>query len=261
LWESIGISGLINDSILEDRAGSAVLEHLLKREDNHLVGMPNTGMKETIAVACWYLWWLRRRITNNESTPSIYNCKMSIFSIVANAAKATVAGGMNQNVKWTRPQIRYIKLNVDASFYVDRKEGATAAVLRDFQGRFLAAAGRFIPHVNSAAMAEVMAMKDGLNLANQLGCSRIEAESDSLETIEGCTGGDTWWSENSAIFADCLDIRAGFDDVKFKHCSREANKVADEIARLCFQSGNSCNWIDEPPSFILQTLIDDVTII
>jgi hypothetical protein len=104
-------------------------------------------------------------------------------------------------------------------------------------------------------------MKDGLNLANQLGCSRVEAESDSLETIEGCIGGDTWWSENSAIFADCLDIRAGFDDVKFKHCSREANKVADEIARLCFQSGNSCNWIDEPPSFILQTLIDDVTII
>ncbi|KAK1662812.1 hypothetical protein QYE76_050971 [Lolium multiflorum] len=81
-------------------------------------------------------------------------------------------------------------------------------------------------------MAEVMAMNDGLNLANQLGCSRIEAESDSLETIEGCTGGDTWWSENSAIFADCLDIRAGFDDVKFKHCSREANRVADEIASM-----------------------------
>jgi hypothetical protein len=132
LWESIGISGLINDSILEDRAGSAVLEHLLKREDNHLVGMPNTGMKETIAVACWYLWWLRRWITNNESTPSIYNCKMSIFSIVANAAKATVAGGMNQTVKWTKPHVRYIKLNVDASFYVDLKKGATAAMLRDY---------------------------------------------------------------------------------------------------------------------------------
>jgi ribonuclease HI len=92
---------------------------------------------------------------------------------------------MTQTVKWTMPQVRYIKLNVDASFHVDRKKGATAAVLRDHQGHFVAAAGRLIPHVNSVAMAEVMAMKDGLNLANQLGCSRIEAESDSLETIEG----------------------------------------------------------------------------
>jgi hypothetical protein len=188
LWESIGINGIIEDAILDDRAGSAVLENLLKREDNNLNGMPNTGLIETTVVACWYLWWLRRRITNNESTPSLYYCKMSIFSIVANAAKATkatVVGGMTQTVKWTMPQVRYIKLNVDASFHVDRKKGATAAVLRDHQGHFVAAAGRLIPHVNSVAMAEVMAMKDGLNLANQLGCSRIEAESDSLETIEG----------------------------------------------------------------------------
>jgi ribonuclease HI len=259
--ESIGITGIIEDAILDDRAGSTVLEHPLKREDNNLNDMPNTGLKETIVVACWFLWWLRRRITNNESTPSLYNCKMSIFSIVANAAKATVVGGMTQAVKWTRPQVRYSKLNVDALFHVDRKEGATAAVLRDHQGRFVAVVGRFIPHVNSVAMADVMAMKDGLNLANQLGCPRIEAESDSLETVEGCTGGDTWWSESSAVCADCLDMTAGFDDVKFKYCSREANKVADEIARFCFQSGNSCNWVDEPPSFILQTIIDDVTII
>jgi ribonuclease HI len=223
--------------------------------------MSNIGLKETISVACWYLWWLRRRITNNEFTPSLYNCKMSIFSMVANAAKATVVGGMSQVVRWSRPQVRYIKLNVDASFHVDRKAGATTAVLRDHQGRFVAAAGKFIPHVTSIAMAEVMAMKDGLNFANQIGCSRIEVESDSLETIEGCTGGDTWWSESFAIFADCLDVTTGFDDVKFKHCPREANSVADEIARFCFESGNSCNWVNEPPRFILQTLIDDVTII
>jgi hypothetical protein len=118
----------------------------------------------------------------------------------------------------------------------------------------------FIPHVTSVAMAEVMAMKDGLNFANQFGCSRIEAESDSQETIKGCTGGDTWWSETCAIFVDCLDVTAGLHDVKFKHCPREANKVADELARFCFHSANSCNWVDEFPSFILQTLLDDVAI-
>jgi hypothetical protein len=148
LWESIGITGIIEDATHDDRAGSAVLELLLKREDNSLNGMPNIGLKETISVACWYLWWLRWRITNNESIPSLYNCKMSIFSMVANATKATVVGGISQVVRWSRPQVRYIKLNVDASFHVDRKAGATAAVLRDDQGRFVAAACKFYTACN-----------------------------------------------------------------------------------------------------------------
>jgi ribonuclease HI len=170
-----------------------------------------------------------------------------------------MVSGVSQVVRWSRPQAGFIKLNVDAPFHIDRKAGAMAAVLRGHRGHFVAAACKFIPHVTSGSMAEVMDMKDGLNFENQLGCSRIKAESDSLETIEGCTGGDTWWSETSAILSGCLDLINGLDDVKFKHCPREANKV-DELARSCFQSTNSCNWVDEPPSFILRTLLDDVTI-
>ena len=49
--------------------------------------------------------------------------------------------------------------------------------------------------------------------------------------------------------------------VKFKHCPRSANGVAHELARKCYVSNFSCNWVDEPPSFILDKLIDDVTIV
>jgi hypothetical protein len=33
------------------------------------------------------------------------------------------------------------------------------------------------------------------------------------------------------------------------------------MARNCFNSSNSCTWVDEPPSFILQLLLDDVTLV
>ena len=103
-------------------------------------------------------------------------------------------------------------------------------------------------------------MKEGLMLAGRLGCNSIIAESDSVETIDACTGTDTWWNDSAAIFADIVDICSNIDRVTFKHIPREANKVAHELARKCFIDKNQCNWYDDPPSFPLGSLINDVTL-
>jgi hypothetical protein len=99
-------------------------------------------------------------------------------------------------------------------------------------------------------MEEAIAMKEGLILANRLGCNSVIAESDSIETIDACKGGETWWTESAAIYADCMDQVASIGNVSFVHCPREANKTAHELARKCFIDKNSCNWDDEPPSFL-----------
>jgi hypothetical protein len=70
-------------------------------------------------------------------------------------------------------------------------------------------------------------------------------ESDSTETIDACLGDEPWWGESSAILADCVNLAALVGNVSFKHCPREANKVAHELARVCFSSISSCNWVDE----------------
>jgi hypothetical protein len=62
-------------------------------------------------------------------------------------------------------------------------------------------------------------MREGLALANRLGCNNILAETDSLETVEACTGGEAWWGQSSAVFADCVDLAALIDTVQFKHFS------------------------------------------
>jgi ribonuclease HI len=108
-------------------------------------------------------------------------------------------------------------------------------------------------------MAEAMAMRVGLDLANILGFNKIIAESDSLETIEACNGSDRWWSESSAILADCLDLASSIGSVSFQFYPREANQVADDIARFFFQNKITCTWDDDPSSFILNSLVNDVT--
>jgi hypothetical protein len=79
LWENLGIADIIIEAEQVHRAGSTVLQELLRRQDNTMVGFSNIGLKELILVSCWYLWWIRRRRTHNEVVPPISRCKMSIF--------------------------------------------------------------------------------------------------------------------------------------------------------------------------------------
>jgi hypothetical protein len=79
-------------------------------------------------------------------------------------------------------------LNLDAFFHEDSCSGATGAILRDFQGNFVAASTKYLPHVSMVAMAEALTMRKGLYLANRMGCNNVIAESNFTETAEACLG-------------------------------------------------------------------------
>jgi hypothetical protein len=79
------------------------------------------------------------------------------------------------------------------------------------------------------------------------------------ETIQALTCESRWWSESSAIFVDCIAIVTNIEEVKFRFCPRDANQVAHEIGKYSFQHKIACNWEDEPPSFLLDKLLNDVT--
>jgi hypothetical protein len=48
----------------------------------------------------------------------------------------------------------------------------------------------------------------------------------------------------AAIFDDCT-ILAGFGEMSFKHCNREANKAAHALARHSFNDHLDCIWHDD----------------
>ena len=186
---------------------------------------------------------------------------MSIRAIVANSANIKKMSFGPEKIVWSKPRSLFLKLNVDAAYNEDERACASGAIIRDNMGGFVAASVLYIPHMSSASMAEAIVMKHGLELANFIGCNAIEAESDSLEVVQNCSGEEQIWNDATAVYAECFTLAASIGKVEFKHCKRDCNKAAHEIARNDFLSKLSCNWVDEPPSFILQTLIDDVTII
>jgi hypothetical protein len=138
---------------------------------------------------------------------------MSILSITANAQKAFRPSGGTEGSRWSKPKVRYTKLNVDAAFHEDRQAGAAGAVLRDINGQFIAATCVFLPNVSTPMLAEALAMKEGLELANRMSLSRVQAESDSTDIIDACKGDERWWNEASAVFADCVDLATSIGDI------------------------------------------------
>ncbi|KAM3310913.1 hypothetical protein ACQJBY_031535 [Aegilops geniculata] len=161
--------------------------------------------------------------------------------------------------KWRKPDPRFIKLNVDATFFAHEGISATAAILRDNRGNFIAAHCKFIAIAADAITTEAMAMRDGLLFANSLGFSRIEAECDSLQVINFCSGQTRWWDEAAVLFAECIYICSSIGKVTFKHCLRSCNNVAHVLANHSYRNKSSFSWLDEPPDFLMRELVDYVS--
>ncbi|KAI4974937.1 hypothetical protein ZWY2020_048544 [Hordeum vulgare] len=165
--------------------------------------------------------------------------------------------------RWKRPEPRFLKLNVDASFHANEGAGSVAGVLRDERGNFIAGFCKFIPFAAEVVTIEAMAMRDGLLLANSLGFNRVEAKSDSLSVINCCQGQDQWWdaAAAAAVFAECIDLSTSIGKVIFYHCFHEANSVTHELAKFSFLNKRNDSWTNEPREFLVSQLMNDVTIV
>ena len=162
--------------------------------------------------------------------------------------------------RWTKPELRFAKLNVDGVYHADEGVGASVAILCDIKGNFIDASCIYYPIDANAVTSEVVATRDGLAFANTMGFHAIEAESDSLKVVNFCTGHDHWWDAATAIYTEILDLATDVGKVNFMHCFREANSVAHELAQFSFHNKLSSIWGGDPSSCLLSKLADDVNI-
>ncbi|XBI63808.1 hypothetical protein VPH35_044145 [Triticum aestivum] len=108
-------------------------------------------------------------------------------------------------------------------------------------------------------MAEALALKFGVTLAQRAGCNRLIINSDNLKVIETMQDGGQSAGAAATIFDDCFHYACDFVVTRFEHCNREANKVAHELARLARFSAK--DWFEEPINEIVVILTNDVLII
>ena len=142
---------------------------------------------------------------------------------------------------WKRPLNGVIKINVDAAFQPETLSGATGAVARDCQGKLIAAANWFLPHINSVDSAETVAIHNGLYLADRIGCNKVHIESDNSFMVVIQNPGE-YSGENVATVMECRHLVLNFAKVEFSHCLGEANEAAHLLASNAFSNRSSLFW-------------------
>jgi hypothetical protein len=254
------LSASLGEGFLKvDRAGSAVFKALLRLPDSKISDASVGSNKELIPTNCWYLWWQRRQIVHNEPVTTPVRSALAIMAISTNYVRSCKANLGIRRGGWENPNEGYTKLNVDASFYAEYFSGATGAVIRDDHGGFFTGSCCSLPSVADVVSAEARALRDGLLLAGQVGCSKLIVDSDCMEVISTMLEGGNSIGAAAAIYEECSFLSRGFSHVIFIHCARESNKVAHMLA--CKAEGpQSIVWLEDPPDFLTELLTDDVTI-
>jgi ribonuclease HI len=126
-------------------------------------------------------------------------------------------------------------LNIDACFFPNGT-GATGPVLRDSKGHVVAGVSRVLCQILDATTEEAIALQNGLQLIEGLGCALVVIETDSLELVQAYNGVIDIWSPYTAILADCFQRTRGIGHVTVQHCFRQANGTTHHLARVTYDS-------------------------
>jgi ribonuclease HI len=124
------------------------------------------------------------------------------------------------------------------------------AVLRDHNGAFLRARAAWCDHVLDALTMEVLALKEGLIMARNMGVRKIYAETDCAEVVHLWNALNTQRSTVNSILGDIKDLSRSFDEFSLLYLHRSCNRVSHECAKQVSKEHRVEEWHVTPPALV-----------
>ena len=119
-----------------------------------------------------------------------------------------------QRTSWEAPPPGVFKLNTDGATFEEDNAYGVGVVIRDWRGRFVARKCKRFTRVVEAHRAESTAVKEGLQLANDLGIRALILESDARVVVEDFGTDSTDRSQNGLIMVEVYRLALGFNYFK-----------------------------------------------
>ena len=140
VWSALGLLDIIDDALIADMSGSVVLEHIICNPNRKLPVLGMLGLQESVAVACWYVWWQRREAKGETVADSPW-AAFAIQALTSNFGAVSHSSKPHQ-ITCEKPSRGCYKLNTDAAFRQDGS-GAVGVVIRNSVGEAVAGAESF----------------------------------------------------------------------------------------------------------------------
>lgn len=178
----------------------------------------------------WNIW-----ITRNSNNINNITIRSSLSKIIDQSVEYVLLTNMESNwdkkviltISWTKPCRGWYKLNIDGAYNKEKGIEGIGGVIRNEKGDWLIGFASKIS-VKNPVQAELMALYEGLCIANNRKLYPLEIETDATQVItfirDGCKTYDS-------IINCCMLLLAQMGTVEMHHFFRQGNEVAHKLAK------------------------------
>lgn len=215
---------------------------------------------ELFFATAWAIWFNRNRLVHEGcGLPPMqvwHLAKNSVDDFVCSATWDFNQARVSPS-SWSPPPPGVHKINVDGASSELDSSSSVGVVIRDSLGQVVAALCKPLPACFPAELTEIMALEQGVLLAQELQLPRVIVESDSSNVIQAIQEKATG-SSSGHIIQRILQTCESFESCFFKHLSRNFNTVAHELAQHDRRSGSQHLWKGVMPPVVAASLQSDM---
>jgi len=136
-----------------------------------------------------------------------------------------------KSIRWDKPSTGWKKLNTDGSLVDSLGLAGGGGVVRDDQGNWVFGSARKIGPVSSF-LAELWSLRDGFFLCVQAQVQALIVEMDAKALVDAFSNQNNSNVITSPLMEDCRQLATQIPQVRFMHVYKEANRVANHLAKL-----------------------------
>lgn len=216
-----------------------------------------------LAVVAWYLWTSRNGTRNGDpmrSPQSVATQALAYAEMIELhlfKPEASTRRDTSSAPRWSPPPEGSVFINTDAAIFSSSRQMGVGVVIRNHLGEFVAACSELLNEVTAPEIAEALAVRCALSLADDEGFGKVQVVSDCLSVIQRIDSTTIDWSPVGVIIQDIKSLAASFEAISFKHVRRQCNESAHILARLA-ESFISSTFRNFAPECIRKTLYYDL---
>jgi hypothetical protein len=224
------------------------------------------GEEKSTLIACFlWRWWTRRNKINAKERTGEPIEIISQVRFWAGEAKqyctnSTSDTPQTEKLVWQRPTGDILKINIDGSFFADKRTGGWGFVVRDQHGEIRGAGAGCLTHVLSAAQAEARACEEAIRAAAEWCMTNVQIESDSkILLVQAMRSAEFDRTTEGIIYRDMrLFMVLQFTSYEFYFVPRTCNNLAHSFAAFgASQQEQKLLWLDSIPDAVRVMVASD----
>ena len=137
----------------------------------------------------------------------------------------------NKIQRQKKPQVGWLKCNVDAAILIQQGVISLGYVIRDEYGSYVATKNQTIFGLLGLALVEEMCCKEALNWVKNLGFTKVIIELDNQQLIQVLHNFDRDYSYFNALIDDCKILSNDLCECFFMFVNRLTNRIIHVLAK------------------------------